>query len=137
MCDMMVASKKGSLRFSRGAGGFALCGANQLVCQLGALFGVRVGSTGVRCSGFGSFLGLSTSENPNPESRIPNPACRTNWCFSQQIHRGPHSAKPPAPREKLKEPIFIRPPFSLLVLYANKLTHIAIFFGAHTNTPTH
>ena len=31
-------------------------GANQLVCQLGALFGVRVGSTGVRGSGFGYKL---------------------------------------------------------------------------------
>ena len=48
----------GSLRFSRGAGGFALCGANQLVCQLGALFGVR--GRIKRGSGFGIWLFFGT-----------------------------------------------------------------------------
>ena len=54
-------------------GGFALCGANQLVCQLGALFGVRGSGFGVRGSGFLSFLGLSTTEKIilSPEFRIP------------------------------------------------------------------
>ena len=54
-----------------------LCGGNQLVCQLGALFGVR--DEGVRGSGFGILLFFgaidyrkSYSLVPNSESRLPH-----------------------------------------------------------------
>ena len=42
--------------------------------------------TGVRDFALFGDYRLAKTKN----SRIPNPACRTNWGFSQQIHRGPH-----------------------------------------------